>query len=94
MNQQTHRDMRTIPTTLRKWLLLLAMALVGCAESYQYPCAVVQERNGFLRHCYGDSVTMITPHHAIVYRDGRAMDVKDNENLLHVQCTSYKLLKP
>lgn len=88
--------MKTTTTTCTKWLLLLAMALVGCdfTETPMYPCSVVQSRNGWLKYCYGDSVTMLTSHHAIVYRDGASMHVKDNENLLNVECHPFKVKKP
>ena len=87
----TKPKMRTMNMTPRKALLFLALALVGCAErSNEYPCAVVQERNNTYKYVYGDSVKMLTTNHAIAYREGPAIVIKDNETRLHVECDRRK----
>jgi len=80
--------MKTKTLSLKKWLLLLAMALVGC-QQHKYQCSIVQSGMADYHKVYGDSINMITSHHAIVYRNGIAINIR-NDEVLEVECRRFK----
>jgi hypothetical protein len=89
--------MRTTTTSLKKWLLLLAMALVGCdyEGTPKYPCAVIITGTRYIDDPYFwcDSAQMVTTTHVLAYRDGYRTELRNTEPL-YVFCTMNKRQKP